>query len=69
MTTNHPDDAAVLARWDQLHRPPIPVAVNEQGLVWKTVTDLAVYLSMLQDAGERGRAIDWVLEQRDVTDK
>ena len=61
MTINDADDAAVLARWDQLHRPPIPIGLNEQGLIWKTVTDLPVYLSMLQDAKERRQVVAWVL--------
>lgn len=65
MTSNHPDDAAALARWEQLDKPSIPVAFNEQGVVWKMVTDLAVYLSMLQDAEERQRAVDWVFDQPD----
>lgn len=63
MTTPHPDDANILARWEQLGRPPIPIAFNERGLVWKTIMDLAVYLSVPQDAAERQRAVDWVLEQ------
>ena len=65
MSTAHPDDIAVLSRWEQLGRPPIPVAFNEQGLVRKIVTDLTVFLSMLQDAEERRQAVDWVLKQRD----
>jgi hypothetical protein len=43
--------------------PPIPVAFNERGLVWKTIMDLAVYLSIPQDAAEWQRALDWVLQQ------
>ncbi len=63
MTESHPDDTAILARWEQLGRPPIPIAFNERGLVWKTIVDLAVYLAIPQDAEERQRAVDWVLEQ------
>ena len=64
MIPSHPDDAAVLARWVQLGRPPIPVAYNERGQVWKTVTNLVVYLGNPQDAEERRRAVEWVLAQR-----
>lgn len=63
MTRPHPDDTAILARWQQLGRPPIPIACNERGLIWKTIVDLAVYLSIPQDVAERQRAVDWVLEQ------
>jgi hypothetical protein len=62
--TTHPDDAPILARWEQLGRPPIPVAFNERGLVWKTIVDLAIYFAIPQDAEERQRAVDWMLEQR-----
>lgn len=61
--TTLPADPAILARWERLGRPPIPIAFNERGLVWKTSVDLAVYFSILQDAAERQRAVDWVLEQ------
>jgi hypothetical protein len=53
--TTHPDDTAILARWEQLGRPPIPIAFNERGLVWQTIMDLAVYLSIPQDAAAGGR--------------
>ena len=59
--TPYPDDAATIARWVQLGRPPIPVAFNERGQVWKTITDLVVYLGNPQDAAERRRAVEWVL--------
>jgi hypothetical protein len=62
--TTHPD-ATILARWEQLGRPPIPIAFNDRGLVWKTIVDLAVYLAIPQDAEERRRAVAWVVgEQR-----
>ena len=61
MTPDHAaGDAAVLARWVQLGRPPIPVAFNERGQVWKTLTHLVVYLGNPQDAAERRRAVAWV---------
>jgi hypothetical protein len=63
MTPDHPDDAAVLARWVQLGRPPIPVALDERGQASKTITNLVVYLGNPQDAEERRRAVDWVLAQ------
>lgn len=59
----HPDDASTLARWEQFDRPPIPIASNERGLVWKTIVDLAVHLSIPGDAEERQRAVAWVLAQ------
>ena len=62
MTPTHPDDdAVVVARWEQLGRPPIPVAFDERGQVWKTITNLVIYLGNPQDAEERRRAVDWVL--------
>jgi hypothetical protein len=61
--TTYPNDASILARWEQLGRPPIPIAFNERGLVWKTIMDLAVYFAIPQDAGERQQAIAWVLAQ------
>lgn len=61
--TTHPAAAAILARWEQLGRPLIPIAMNERGLVWKTIVGLAVYFAIPQDAAERQRAVDWVLEQ------
>jgi hypothetical protein len=62
MTAPHPDDTAIRARWEQLGRPPIPIAFNDRGVVWKPIVDLAVYLSIPQDAQERQRAVAWVLE-------
>jgi hypothetical protein len=62
MTTPHSDDPAILARWEQLGRPPIPIAFNERGLVWKTIVALAVYFAIPQDAAEWQRAMDWVLD-------
>jgi hypothetical protein len=63
MTTTDADDITILARWEQLGRPPIPVAFNERGVVWKTIIDLGVYLAMPQDPEERQQAVDWVLGQ------
>jgi hypothetical protein len=60
----HPDDATILARWEQLGRPPIPIAFNDRGLVWKTIADLAIYRSIPQDPAERQRASAWVLAAR-----
>jgi hypothetical protein len=62
MTNSSPNDASILARWEQLGRPLIPIAVNERGVVWKTIVDLAVYLSIPQDPVERQRAVAWVQE-------
>ena len=62
MPPDHADDDAVLARWVQLGRPPIPVAFTERGQVWKTITNLVVYLGNPQDADERRRVVTWVLE-------
>ncbi len=59
----HPDAAASLARWEALGRPPIPIAFNERGLVWKTIVDLAICLSIPQIPDERQRAVAWVLTQ------
>ena len=62
MTPDHSADAAALARWVQLGRPPIPIAFDERGQVWKTITNLVIYLGNPQDAAERRRAVAWVLE-------
>ena len=51
----------MLTRWERLGRPPTPIAYNERGQVWKTITNLVVYLGNPQDAEERRRAVDWVL--------
>ena len=64
MPPDHAADDAVLARWVQLGRPPIPVAFTERGQVWKTITNLVVYLGNPQDADERRQAVEWVLAQR-----
>jgi hypothetical protein len=58
MTTNDADDTTILARWEPLGRPVIPIATNERGLVWKPIVDLGVYLAMPQDVEERQRAMD-----------
>jgi hypothetical protein len=58
--TTHPDDATILARWEQLDRSPIPVAFNEHGLVWPTIGDLAVDRLIPQNTEERQRAVVWV---------
>jgi hypothetical protein len=62
MTPDHAADDAVLARWVQLGRPPIPVAFDERGQASKTIMNLVVYLGNPQDVAERRRAVDWVLE-------
>jgi hypothetical protein len=58
---DHANDDAVLARWVRMGRPPIPIAFTERGPVWKTITNLVIYLGNPQDAGERRRAVEWVL--------
>jgi hypothetical protein len=32
-----PDPATLLARWEALGRPPIPIATNDRRLVWTTI--------------------------------
>ena len=61
MASTDPADAAAIARWVRLGRPPIPIAFTERGQVWTTITDLVVYLGNPQDAEERRRAVAWVL--------
>ncbi len=56
--TTYPNDASILARWEQLGRLPIPIAFNDRGLVWKTIVDLAVYFAiprMLVNGSRRWR--------------
>ncbi len=62
MATPQPDDPAILARWEQLGRPPIPIAFNERGRASETITNLVEYLSNPQDTDERRRVVAWVLE-------
>ena len=59
------DIAAVIQAWERLGRPPIPIAVNERGAVYKTIVDLAAFLRTTEPstAAERAAAIAWVRER------
>ena len=65
MTDPTPDVAAVIQAWEALGCPPIPIAVNEHGAVYKTVVDLVVFLRTTEPstAAERAAAIAWVQER------
>ena len=65
MTDPDPDIAAIIQAWEALGRPPIPIAVNEHGQVYKTIVDLAVFLRTTEPstAAERAAAVTWVRER------
>ena len=65
MTDPAPDVADIIQAWEALGRPPIPIAVNEQGKVYKTIVDLAVFLRTTEPstAAERTAAVAWVQER------
>jgi hypothetical protein len=60
MASTDPADAAAIARWVRLGRPPIPIAFDERGRASKTITNLVVEMGNPQDAEERNRVVAWV---------
>jgi hypothetical protein len=55
--SSHPDDTTILARWEQVGRPPIPIAFNDWEVVWKPIADMAIDLAIPQDPAERPRPV------------
>ena len=53
------DAAAAIEAWEALGRPPIPIAVNERGQVYKTI----LRTTEPSTAAERAAAIAWVRDR------